>query len=176
LKAIRNSDIVLLTNYFTIELFKEGTAIDLKEEQLKELIRRYETANFIVERRMGAMLRDLLPESLTVDQLATMRFLRRSGVSTSSELSEIFCVGKSSITAIITRLSDKDLIRRLPGEKDRRVIHLALTEKGEALCDIMETRIQERLAKFIQHFREEEAIAFIETFEKLARELTKPQE
>lgn len=82
--------------------------------------------------------------------------------------------GQSSITAIITRLFDKNLIQRFPDEKDRRVIYLALTEEGKQVCDLMEDKIQVLLAKYINRFEEQEANCFIETFEKLAKEMMNP--
>jgi len=141
---------------------------------LKQLIDRYEAANFLVNRRLNAMIRELMPDDLTVDQFSTLRYLRSREKSTSSELADIFCVGKSSITAIITRLFDKNLIQRFPDEKDRRVIYLALTEEGNQVCDLMEEKIQVLLAKYINRFEEQEANYFIETFEKLAKEMMNP--
>ncbi|OBZ10092.1 MULTISPECIES: MarR family winged helix-turn-helix transcriptional regulator [Bacillales] len=138
---------------------------------LKQIIDRYEAANFVVNRRLNAMFRELMPHDLTVDQFTVMRYLRTRDKSTSSELADIFCVGKSSITAIINRLFGKNLITRLPDEKDRRVIYLALTEEGNRLCDGMEDKIQVLLAKYIKHFDEQEALDFITTFEKLAKEM-----
>ncbi|MDQ8734167.1 MarR family transcriptional regulator [Paenibacillus sp. LHD-38] len=138
---------------------------------LKDIIDRYEAANFLVNRRLNAMIRELMPDDLTVDQFSTLRYLRSREKSTSSELADIFCVGKSSITAIITRLFDKNLIQRLPDEKDRRVIYLALTQEGKQVCDRMEDKIQVLLAKYIDRFEEQEALTFIETFERLANEM-----
>jgi len=138
---------------------------------LKQFIDRYESATFVVNRRVNAMIREIMPGELTIDQFATLRYLRAQQTSTSSELADIFCVGKSSITAIVTRLSDKNLIKRLPDEKDRRVIYLALTEEGVQICDLMEEKIQQLLSKYMKHFDEQEAVAFINTFEKLAKEM-----
>ncbi|CAM4157554.1 MarR family transcriptional regulator [Paenibacillus alkaliterrae] len=143
---------------------------------LKQIIDRYEAADFIVHRRLNAMIRELMPDSLTIDQFSTLRYLRMKEKSTSSELADIFCVGKSSITAIITRLFDKNLIQRLPDDKDRRVTYLALTDEGFQMCELMEEKIQILLAKFITHFDEQEALSFIATFEKLANRMMQGEE
>lgn len=147
--------------------------MDVKQDVLLEWIHRYEMANFVVERKLNSMLRDLMPEELTVDQFKTMRYLRHMGSCTSTELADIFCVGKSSITAIVNRLSDKGLIQRQPEQSDRRVINLRLTEEGGRLCGIMEQKVQQVLLGIINYFDDKEATVFIETYEKLARELTK---
>ncbi|MGM0883515.1 MAG: MarR family winged helix-turn-helix transcriptional regulator [Bacillota bacterium] len=138
---------------------------------LHQIIERYEQANFVVNRRLNAMFREQMPEGLTVDQFAVLRYLCTRERCTSSELADIFCVGKSSITAIVTRLTDKKLIKRLPDDKDRRVIYLALTDEGVKMCEIMLERLQPMLANYLKHFDEQEALNFIETFEKLAKEM-----
>lgn len=147
--------------------------MQLDNNQLKEWIHRYEMAGFIIERKMHALVRDLMPEDLTVDQFRALRYLRHNERSTATDLADIFCVGKSSITAIMTRLFDKGLIDRVPDEKDRRVTYLMLTEEGFRICDLMEERVQAVLAGIIDHFDEKEAAAFIETFEKLAKNVMK---
>jgi len=142
---------------------------------LKTIIQRYEEVSFIVNRRINALIRKSMADELTLDQYSTLRYIRRNGSCTSSELSDIFCVGKSSITAIITRLFDKQLIARMPDEKDRRVTYLALTDEGKRLTDEAEERIQETLGRIMNHFDKQEAIQFIDTFEKLAVVLTEQE-
>ncbi|MVP01648.1 MarR family winged helix-turn-helix transcriptional regulator [Paenibacillus lutrae] len=148
----------------------------MDEKILADVIVRYENASFTVNRRINAMIKDGMPEGLTLEQYGTLKYLQGHDRSTSSELASIFCVGKSSITAIITRLFDKQLITRQPDDKDRRVTYLSLTDKGGAAVDAMHDKIKEMLGTVIQHFDEHEAIAFVETFEKLAQVLVQPDE
>jgi DNA-binding MarR family transcriptional regulator len=138
-------------------------------DKLKEIIRRYENVTFTVNRRINAMFKERLADDLTVDQYATIRYIWAKGRCTSSELADVFCVGKSSITAIITRLTDKRFIRRVPDDKDRRVIYLELTEEGEKMAESMQGVIQDLLSGHLNRFTEAEAEAFLGTFEKLAR-------
>lgn len=143
----------------------------MNKSLLGEIIARYEEASFVVTRRMNAAIRERMSEELTLDQYSVLRYLRKRGQATSSELADTFCVGKSSVTAITTRLFDKQLIERLPDGRDRRVTYLGLTDSGSRLADEMDERIQDILSQFLGHFAEQEAIRFIETFEKLARVL-----
>jgi DNA-binding MarR family transcriptional regulator len=145
------------------------------KELLQMIIERYEEVSFTVNRRLNALIRKEMADELTLDQYSTLRYIRKHGSCTSSELSDIFCVGKSSITAIITRLFDKQLIARMPDEKDRRVTYLTLTTEGEHMMDEMEKRIQETLARIMNHFDKQEAVQFIKTFEKLAVVLTEQE-
>ncbi|MEF3306892.1 MarR family winged helix-turn-helix transcriptional regulator [Paenibacillus sp. GYB003] len=143
----------------------------MNEETLQQIISRYENAHFTVNRRLNALLRDLVPEELTIDQVFVMRYLSKKGKSTSSELAESFCVGKSSITAIITRLFDKHLIKRIPDDKDRRVTYIELTEEGSRVTDEMDDKIGRLLSGYIAQFEQREAETFIATFERLAEVL-----
>jgi DNA-binding MarR family transcriptional regulator len=54
---------------------------------------------------------------------------------TISQLSERLQVKHHSAVNIVDRLVDRKLIRRRPGEHDRRERHLELTAKGEQLID-----------------------------------------
>ncbi|KEO84912.1 MarR family winged helix-turn-helix transcriptional regulator [Tumebacillus flagellatus] len=144
--------------------------------QLKPLIARYMTASFNVNRIMSARLGKLMPENLTADQHQTLCYIHERGMCTSSELADTFFVGKSSITAIVKRLVEKDLIERIPDERDRRVTYLALTPSGKQLMLDVQLKIEQLLARYIGHFQETEILAFIETFEKLARLLISEEE
>lgn len=148
----------------------------MHKEQIKGLIRRYEAVLFTVNRRMHSFIKEQIPDELTIEQFQTIRYIRGQGRCTSSELADIFCVGKSSITAITTRLFDKSLIARMPDDKDRRVTYLSLTEQGERLSNEIEDKIEQLLSSLIGNFDAAEAFQFIETFEKLARLMEEPQE
>ncbi|HZG57615.1 MarR family transcriptional regulator [Paenibacillus sp.] len=148
--------------------------MDMDQQQLSMIIERYEEASFVVTRRINAAIRERMSEDLTLEQYAVIRYMRKRDRCTSSELADTFCVGKSSVTAIINRLFDKRLIERLPDEKDRRVTYLRLTAEGERLSEEMEERIRELLSRYLQHFEKDEALRFIATYEKLAQVLLEP--
>lgn len=140
----------------------------MDETALKQIVDRYERASFTVNRRLNVLMRDMMPEDLTIDQFSILRYMCSSGKCTSSELSDTFCVGKSSITAIISRLFDKGLIRRIPDDKDRRVTYLELTDEGLRVTGEMEQKIFMLLTRYMGRFEPKEAETFIATFEKLA--------
>jgi DNA-binding MarR family transcriptional regulator len=152
-------------------MFHQGV-ISMDRHFLGSIIERYEEASLTVERKMHAAISERIPSQLTIDQYWIIRYLRKRDRSTSSELADMFCVGKSSITAITTRLCDKNLIVRIPDGHDRRVIYLQLTREGERLADEIGDRIKDVLMLYLNHFEEQETIRFIETYEKLAGVLT----
>lgn len=147
---------------------RENGEKSLDRELMDSIIRRYEEATYRMHRRVNALLRRCIgDEDITLDQYLVIRYLRMNGRSTSSELADVFCVAKSSITAIVTRLFDKQMIERIPDVKDRRVIYLSLTEAGRKLAESVDGRMREQLSTVMNRFSRDEALHFVETYEKL---------
>jgi DNA-binding MarR family transcriptional regulator len=70
--------------------------------------------------------------SLTLPQFDVLAELARAdaGGFTFVELSRLLLVTSGNLTGIVDRLEDQRLVERRPDAKDRRVIRVALTEKG----------------------------------------------
>jgi DNA-binding MarR family transcriptional regulator len=143
----------------------------MSDQNIKDLVDRYIAVSLSVEKKAGSLVKEQIGSDLTNDQHFTLRYMNQVGTCTSSELAEVFDVQKSAITAIIQRLWEKGLIERTRDEKDRRVVYLTLTEKGENLYLQAEERIHTLVESLITKFDESEIKQFIETFEKLNKVL-----
>lgn len=139
----------------------------MSDETIKNLVDRYIAVSLSVEKKAGSLVKDQIGSDLTNDQHFTLRYINQVGSCTSSELAEVFDVQKSAITAIIQRLWEKGLIQRTRDEKDRRVVYLTLTDKGNELYLNAEERIHQLVESLITKFDPTEIKQFIETFEKL---------
>ncbi|USB32157.1 MarR family transcriptional regulator [Paenibacillus sp. YPG26] len=139
------------------------------EQQSKELIERYVTASATVTKRLSSEIAKIVQDDMTVDQYQTLYYIKTQHECTSTELADAFCVGKSSITAIITRLVDRGLVERTRDKEDRRLVYLSLTELGHEISSKADEKVQEVVAKYLVHFNQEEIESFITSFEKLAR-------
>lgn len=62
------------------------------------------------------------------------RLYRRPGGMTFIELSQALLVTSGSLTGIVDRLSREGLVRRQRDSKDRRVVRVLLTARGEAFA------------------------------------------
>jgi DNA-binding MarR family transcriptional regulator len=134
----------------------------------KSLIDRYEAASFIVNKNLNAFIRENISKELTIDQYSTMRYISNKKQCTASELVDVFCVGKSAISAIITRLADKNYIKRVRDQDDRRVVYLSLTEEGEQTFQMVDMKINEKIGYYLNSFSEEEVDSFVQSYERLA--------
>ncbi|GIP21353.1 MarR family winged helix-turn-helix transcriptional regulator [Paenibacillus sp. J22TS3] len=138
-------------------------------QQPKQLIDRYVTALSSVTKRLNYEITKVVQDDMTVDQYQIMYYINAQERCTSTVLADAFCVGKSSITAIITRLVDRGLIERTRDEDDRRLIYLSLTDRGREVYDKADRKVQDMVSSYLTHFNQDEVESFIGTFEKLAR-------
>lgn len=138
---------------------------------IQNLINRYVNVSFAVTKKAENLIKESIGDTITNDQHYTLRYIHKAGTCTSTELSEVFDVKKSAITAIVNRLTEKELIKRTRDENDRRVIYLTLSDTGKELFEKTEEKIHKLVESIITSFDEREIVSFIETYEKLNHQL-----
>jgi DNA-binding MarR family transcriptional regulator len=72
---------------------------------------------------------------ITLPQLLCLNELRQEGELNLTELTKRLNLNNSAITGIIDRLELKNYVQRIKTGKDRRAIHLRLTEKGQVFAE-----------------------------------------
>ncbi|HWO78286.1 MAG TPA: MarR family transcriptional regulator [Bacillus sp. (in: firmicutes)] len=148
----------------------------MEKDQMMELVDRYVSVSFQVTNKAEALINNEIGADLTYDQHYILRYIHNAGKCTSTELAEAFDVNKSAITAIITRLTNRELIKRTRDPEDRRVVYLTLTEKGNELFSQTQQKVQKLFKRIITQFNDEEIAAFIQTYEKLLQAISDIQE
>lgn len=139
------------------------------DDQLRQLVERYMTAYFVLFKNLNTQMAEVIQEDATIEQYQIIAYIATHENGTSTELAEVFSVGKSSITAIITRLVDKGLIERTRDVQDRRVVYLSLTEHGRMMYSKMQGSIIDMMSSYMVHFTKEDIDGFIQPFEKMAK-------
>lgn len=81
---------------------------------------------------------------LTEQQWRIIRILAQYGELESTLLAEKACVLKPSLTGIIRRLSEMDLVVRRRGETDQRYVYITLTTAGEEIFKKMSVEMEQR--------------------------------
>lgn len=137
------------------------------ERSIQQLIERYLSVSFLVNKRGAALMKCEL-DDVTHDQYYVLRYIYKRGVCTSTELADVFAVNKSAITAMTNRLVEKGMIERGRGGDDRRIIALSLTEKGRKWLEETEQNVYELVEAIMTKLSHEEIEQFIQTYEKLA--------
>ena len=82
--------------------------------------------------------------------LAIMAMLQEENLAV-SEVARRLIIPKSQMTHLIDQLVDPDIVARRPDAKDRRVIHISLTDHGKAVLkecrEIMNRTVRNKLSR-----------------------------
>ncbi|SEK59788.1 MarR family winged helix-turn-helix transcriptional regulator [Paenibacillus sp. OK003] len=106
--------------------------MDVDRKQLEQHIDLYTQRAISISISMQSIQKNISKDSsVTPDQFNLLNVINTTDHCTASFLAKALNVKKSSITAIVNRLTDKELIKREYNEKDKRVVWLELTEKGQ---------------------------------------------
>jgi DNA-binding MarR family transcriptional regulator len=89
---------------------------------------------------------------LTLPQMVTLFAIRGAGICRMSELAEITQQSAGTLTGIVDRLIDDDLVGRVRDVDDRRVVQVTLTDHGQELVARVEQARREDMERMLQHF------------------------
>ena len=77
------------------------------------------------------------PHGITAAQFKVLIIMARFGVDTPAELCRNLSLDSGSMTRMLDRLEQKDLLSRKRSELDRRQVQLVLTTEGQRLADML---------------------------------------
>jgi DNA-binding MarR family transcriptional regulator len=104
---------------------------------------------------------------ITGPQLGCLLAVKENGPITSSRLAQKVYLSPSTIVGIVDRLEEKGLVQRRRDSKDRRLIHICITEAGEDLVAAAPSLLQDTLANALLELPESEQISITMALEKL---------
>lgn len=90
-------------------------------------------------------------------------FLEDVGIQPMTEIGKFLQVNKSNLTPLIQKLFDKQLVERIPDEKDRRYIRIGLTSAGVELLENHKKKMAEHLIKKLSVLNPEELVRLSES-------------
>ena len=92
---------------------------------------------------------------------------------TMGELSNMLAVPLSTATRIVNWMVNDGYIKRLPDPEDRRVVRVALTEKGLELHRSIKSYVEERVNNILSSLSSEEQITLLQLIDKVILMLKK---
>jgi DNA-binding MarR family transcriptional regulator len=127
------------------------------EEQVSDCVEQVARVMPCLMRRLFAPPAEQSPLwDLPLPQMRTLHLLRRRRDLTMREVAEGLKVAVSTATQLADRLAGLGLVERLDDAADRRVVRLALTEKGHAALDDLHQQRSERIAAAMSQLTPEE--------------------
>lgn len=139
------------------------------EESTNSLAERFQRAVFTTFKQIGPDLMQSNKSGLTRTQFFLMQSIWKSKQCRQTELAEMMDVKPSAITVIIDRLENNGYVIRKSDAKDRRVVLVELTKKGEETLEEVRLLRLDAINQLLSRLPKEEAEAFLLSFEKLAR-------
>src|SRR5688500_7846740 len=97
--------------------------------------------------RLARQLRQTSAADLTPTQLSVLASVDAAGSMTLGELAERERVAPPTITKVVAKLVERDLMARTPDAIDRRIARVALTTAGETLLERTRSRKNAWLVK-----------------------------
>jgi len=104
---------------------------------------------------------------ITGPQLWALKTISQNGSLSLGELSEKMYLHPSTITGVVDRLEKKGYVVRDRGEKDRRVVKVQLTAKGERLVRKAPNPVQGKMIYGLRKLKKDELNSIYDSIRKL---------
>jgi len=132
----------------------------------------YDLENYTMEESIGYLLkrvgnqlsitvdRALAPFDMTHAQLGIFLKLLNGQANTAADLARELMSDAGAMTRMLDRLEEKGFVQRTRSSADRRVVEVALTDKGDQLADQMTQVVVDTLNHHLRGFSTEEVAQF----------------
>ncbi len=91
-----------------------------------------------------------IPSNLTLAQYQVLSIIADKGVQCQKDIALDLGVTGPTVVRIIDALEEKELVRRTRQDKDRRIVHVSLTDKGVTTQQECSTLHERRLSTMIE--------------------------
>ena len=106
---------------------------------------------------------------LTEQQWRIIRILAQFGEMESTQLAEKACILKPSLTGIIRRLGEMDLVMRRKGDNDQRFVYIHLTPNGTDIFNKMSVEMEKRYQNIHQKMGDEKMEKLLELLKEVQK-------
>ena len=106
---------------------------------------------------------------LTTAQLLILQSIQNMGEVSIGEISKKISLSQATVTSILDRLVDKDLVYRERSTEDKRKVHAYLTEDALALIKDAPAPLQEQFTKQFEALNDWEKSMMISSLQRIAQ-------
>ena len=130
----------------------------------RELMENFEDSTAAIEELFSMDIHEeysQLVEKLSLFDLRILRILKREGRLRMSDIAQQVNLASSSVTSLVDKLEEMNIVQRTRSQSDRRVVHVRLSKKGEEIaCYLMEAKLK-FFKTMLFGFNEEECREFL---------------
>jgi len=106
----------------------------------------------------------------------TLGIVMKHGPIAMTEIGNMLCISKPNTTFVINKLISEGKLERFPDKEDRRIINIAITEKGRKYIDENKARAKDNLKKSLAKLTKPELQTLYDSIENLNKILSKMDE
>jgi DNA-binding MarR family transcriptional regulator len=108
------------------------------------------------------------PFHLTLPQFYTLLYLHQmSGKCKMSDLADATHQSAASLTGVVDRLLEKELVARTRHERDRRQVMVIVTSQGSALIGEIKQARQKQMQRALAHLHQQEIDQLLDLLDKV---------
>ena len=115
------------------------------------------------------IIHDIRGYGMRTSDFTILEALYHKGKQTIRQISETVLIKTGSITYVIDKLENKDLIERMPCKDDRRVVYIQLTNKGKEVMDEIFPQHQKLIEEIFVDITDEEKRVLIDTLKRIGK-------
>ncbi len=109
-------------------------------ENIKDIEKYLRKIDYIIRKKGRIILSDF---NITVPQFRALQILINDGEMTISDLSQKMDLACSTITDLVDRMENAELVKRKKDKKDKRVVRIEVLSKGNNILDkVLQKRIE----------------------------------
>jgi len=135
-----------------------------KFESISKIVDLSRSFNRSIRHKFHHLMQD---SDLTFPQLSVISMLEKHGEQKVSELSLKMGLSDSTVSGILDRLEQKDIIKRERTKDDRRVVKISLTGKNREFCNDFRQKKEEYFTQLLKNLSEQEIKDIIKGLEIL---------
>ena len=105
---------------------------------------------------------------LTGPQLLIMQEINRESDATAGQIAKTINLSAATVTNILDRLENRELVKRIRNTKDKRRVDLLLTEKGKVLLEDAPQPLQEHFIKKFKSLEDWEQSQLLSSMQRIA--------
>ncbi len=121
-----------------------------------------------VQKKLMEQLKDT---GLTLGQPKVLDYLKEHDGASQKEIAAGCLIEAGSLTSILNRMEEKDLIERKMLNGNRRTFHIFMTESGKKNQKLVEETFEKIEETALNNISEEEQKVFMEIFHRIYRNL-----
>ena len=107
--------------------------------------------------------------SFTIAQYRALTLLEHFGKMTVNDIKKHLNIAQSSASGLVERLEQLDMVKRNPGEKDKRVTELTLTAKAKKIMQKKITSMDEVYKNILEPLSGGDQKSFLQSFENMLK-------